>query len=230
MYFRSIRLARRICLCWSAIGLFLLAACASSGPVGDPLGQSLTWFAYAAGTDIRDRCRAGTPDAYRFVYNGQYERQIRAYDLQVRSDGGAELLVRARGRQGNLARFGLNNPLAPWALEERRSVLSPADLAALLSAVDRDAAAAPRAAGQRLNSYEFYWLVSRCRRGAFRLDAFLHPRVTLGNLAFPAELLARDQTGVPFRAAQPFEGGRRNSFQLHINRTGDGLAGPIVAF
>lgn len=230
MYLPTIRSARRVPVGWSAIGLFLLAACASSGPVGDPLGQSLTWFTYAAGTDIRGRCRAGAPDEYRFVYNGQYERQVRAYDLQTRPGGGAELLARARGRQGNLGRFGLNKPLGPWALEERRSVLSAADLAELVAAVEQDTAVAPSAAGQRLNSYDFYWLVSRCRRGAFRLDAFLHPRVALANLAFPVKLLALDATGVPFRVAQPFEGGKRDSFQLHINRQGDGLAGPVIAF
>ena len=230
MYLPSIRFARRVRVGWSAISLFLLAACASSGPAGNPLGQSLTWFTYAAGTDIRGRCRTGAPDEYRFVYNGQYEHQIRAYDLQARPDGGAELLARARGRQGDLGRFGLNDPLGPWALEQRRSVLSAADLAALVAALDRDAAVTPPAGGQRLNSYEFYWLVSRCRRGAFRLDAFLHPRMALANLAFPAELLALDGTGVPFRLAQPFEGGKQDSFQLHINRRGDGLAGPLIAF
>ncbi len=230
MYLPSIRLARRVLVGWPAIGLFLLAACASSGPVDNPLGQSLTWFTYAAGTDIRDRCRAAAPDEYRFVYNGQYERQIRAYDLQAQPDGGAELLARARERQGNLARFGLNDPLGPWALEEHRSVLSPADLLSLKTAVDRDSAAAPPAAGQRLNSFDFYWLVSQCRGGVFRLDAFLHPRVAHGDLGFPAELLALDGTDVPFRPAQPFEGGKQDSFQLHINRTGDGLVGPVIAF
>ena len=54
--------------------------------------------------------------------------------------------------------------------------------------------------------------------------------MTLAELAFPEELLALDETGVPFRTAQPFEGGRQDSFQLHINRKGDGLAGPAFAF
>ncbi len=225
MNLRRLRTAGRRLQQWPLLGLLLSTACASSGPVDNPTSQRLTWFTYAAGTDIRDRCRAGAPDQYRFIYNGQYERQVRAYDIQVLPEGGAELLARARGGQGNLARFSLNNPLGPWALEERRSELSPNDIAALLAALDRDTAVAPTAAGQRLNSLDFYWLVSQCRGGAFRLDAFVHPRVNHASLSFPSELLALDSTGVPFREARQFEGGRRNSFQLHINQTGNGLVG-----
>ena len=211
------------CVRWFAVGILVLAGCASVGPVRDPFAQRLTWFTYAAGSDIRDRCEPGSPDEYRFLYNGQYERQVRAYDLQARLDGGADLLVRARRAPGDLNRLRLDDPLGPWALAARRTTMTAAELADLTAALEQDAVAVPAAAGQRLNSYEFYWLVSRCRAGTFRLDAFRHLSVDHGSLTFPNRLLAHDTTGIPFRAARQFEGGRRNSFQLLINRAGDGV-------
>ena len=227
------RPAKRITLytpkVWGLFVLLLCAACASRGPSDNPIVQGLTWFTYAAGSDIRNRCRAGGTDEYRFIYNGQYDRHLRAYDLAVQPDGSAQLLARSRGARGNLARFGLENPLGPWALEERRTTLDGNTVGQLLAALAGDAAAVPPANGQRLNSYEFYWLVSQCKAGAFSLAAFVHPRVNHRDLAFPSALLAQDTTTVPFREARSFEGGRRDSFQLHINRAGDGLAGPVLA-
>ncbi len=80
------------------------ACTAYQGTPSNPIEQSLTWFSFVAGDDIRAVCRAGEPDHYRFVYNGIYEVQIRAYELTP-TPGGAELTVRARGRSGLLNRF-----------------------------------------------------------------------------------------------------------------------------
>ena len=38
-----------------------LAACASRGPVDNAVVRSLTWFNYAAGTDIKAACGPGFP-------------------------------------------------------------------------------------------------------------------------------------------------------------------------
>ncbi len=224
------RIAIRLPKWWGVVAVLACTACASQGPSGNPIVQGLSWFTYASGADVRDRCTAGSPDTYRFVYNGQYERHLRAYDLSVKPDGSSEILARARGTRGNLARFQLNNPLGPWALEEQRATIDRETTDGLLAALAVDATAVPPAGGQRLNSYEFYWLVSACRQGQFGLAAFVHPRVNHQGLTFPAQLLAVDATSVPFRKARAFEGGRRDSFQLKINRAGDGLAGPVVAF
>ncbi len=228
-------LMRRLCVPghkWPLSGLLLaaLAACATSGPVDNPIAQRLTWFTYAVGADIRSACTATAPAQYRFVYNGQYERQLRAYDLSLGPGSGGELLARARGRRGDLRRFALDDPFGPWALTGSRRQVSAAEIQALTAALERDATAAPAAAGQRLNSYEFYWLVSRCLGGVFDLQAFVDPRVPHAALAFPTVLLRLDDTGVEFRPARRFEGQREDAFQLHINRDGTGLVGSIVAF
>ena len=54
-----------------------------------------------------------SPDHTRWVYNGIYGRQIRAYDL-TGVPTGAELHAQARGVSGNLRRLSPSQPLGPW--------------------------------------------------------------------------------------------------------------------
>ncbi len=210
----------------------VLAACAASGPVDNAVGRSLSWFSYAAGADIKATCGPNSPDRYRWVYNGIYDRQIRTYDLGTRPDGSAELVARARGVSGNLRQLSPAQPLGPWDLSRDTSSVAAADINQLLAALSQDRDGAPPAAGQRLASSEFYWLVTACESGRFAMAAFRDAKTPHAQLAFPALLLVQDRTGVPFRPARRIEGqqGGDGEFQLHINRTGDGLVGTIVAF
>jgi len=204
-----------------------LAACTTfEGAVDNPIERSLTWFSFVAGDDIRAACSQDTEDRYRFVYNGVYERQIRAYEL-VTTEEGALLTARARNRAGNVARFQFQNPLGPWELRRSDATLSADTVSALVAALDRDVAAAPPAAGQRLRSNSFYWTVAVCRSGAFTLHAFEQDRVALGELAFRALLLAEDGTDVAFAEAKRIEGFSENAFEIRINRSGDGIAGRL---
>ncbi|MHA1567157.1 MAG: hypothetical protein ACTSX7_17740 [Alphaproteobacteria bacterium] len=208
-----------------------LAACASSGPVANPVARSLTWFNYAAGADIRAACGPNSPDRYRWVYNGIYGRQIRAYDLTFPSSG-AELLAQARGVSGNLRQLSPSQPLGPWDLTRETRLVAPSDVNQLLAALAADRRSAPPAAGQRLVSTEFYWLVTACQGGDFSMAAFRHAKTPHQDLAFQPLLLGLDHTDVDFKAARRIEGqrGGDGEFQLHINASADGLVGPIPAF
>ncbi|MFX4447010.1 hypothetical protein ABTA86_19705, partial [Acinetobacter baumannii] len=80
----------------AAVGL---VACASTGPVDNPIARTLTWFSYLNGDDIRNTCPAGVRDRYRFVYNGTFNSQVRTYDLvQDTGGGGATLTIHVGGR------------------------------------------------------------------------------------------------------------------------------------
>ncbi len=208
-----------------------LTACASSGPADTPVARSLSWFNYAAGADIKAACGPGTPDRYRWVYNGIYGRQIRAYDLSG-LPGGAELLAQARGISGNLQQLSPSEPLGPWDLTRDTRPLASSDVDQLLAALAQDRRLAPPAAGQRLDSGEFYWLVTACEGGSFSMAAFRDAQTPHRELAFQPLLLGLDQTGVVFKPARKIEGspGGDAEFQLRINRSGDGLVGPIAAF
>ncbi len=200
-----------------------LAACITfAGTVDNPIERSLTWFSFVAGDDIRAACSEGSQDRYRFLYNGVYERQIRAYEL-VMTEEGALLTARARNRAGNVARFQFRNPLGPWELRRSHATLPANTVSALVEALERDVAAALPAAGQRLRSNSFYWTVAVCRSGAFTLHAFEQDRVALGELAFRAMLLDEDGTDVAFAEAKRIEGFSENAFEIRINGSGDGI-------
>jgi hypothetical protein len=202
----------------------LLTGCTYNGEPGNPVERSFTWFSYIGGDDIRAACRAGGADHYRFVYNGHYELQIRAYDL-VPISGGAELTARARGRSGNIRRFSFNEPFGPWALERAAAPLSNAQAEQIVAALSEAAAKAPPAAGQSMQSYEFFWLVTACSSGKFGIFVFRWPEVDINELAFVRLLLAQDYTGVPFEKARQIEGMRQNSFGVAVNSAGNGLVG-----
>jgi hypothetical protein len=205
--------------------VFGVAACTTySGPSIDPIEQSLTWFSYVAGEDIRAACRIGGPDRFRFVYNAIFPVQVRGYELTPRP-GGAELMVRARGRSGDLSRFSINNPFGPWQSIQGRAELDNERAAQIVDAYAAAIAASPPSAGQRFMSNEYYWIVASCSSGNFSLKGFLHPRVDTNELEFAKLLLAHDNSGVPFRQAARVEGFTRNVFMVQINRAGDGLVG-----
>lgn len=204
----------------------VLSACAASGPISNPVASNLTWYSYAAGADLRAACTAAGPDTYRFIYNGIWQRQLRQYDMTVPAAGGpAELRAGARGRSGNVAAFSLNDPFGPWRLTTVATLVDDSRYRPLLAALAADTAASRPAAGQRLNSNEFYWLVAACRDGAFSLAAFNDRRAKHADLTFPEILLRLDTTGVPFNPARRVEGLDQGTFQIRVNQTGDGLVG-----
>jgi hypothetical protein len=200
-----------------------LTSCAYTGDTGNPIERSLSWYSYIGGEDIRAACRAGGPDRYRFVYNGNYELQIRAYDLTPILDG-AELTARARGRSGQINLFSFDEPFGPWSLQRAAVALSNTEASQIATALGTAAAAAPPAAGQSLQSYEFYWIVTGCSGGQFGLWIFRWPKMDIDNLAFVPLLLEHDSTGVPFQKTRQIEGMKANAFGIKINDAGDGLA------
>ena len=210
---------------WYLAAAAVLAGCAAAGPIGNPVASNLTWYSYAAGADLRAACAPAGPDTYRFIYNGIWKQQLRQYDLAVPAGAPAELRAAARGTAGNLAAFSLGDPFGPWRLDAVSTLVDETRYRPLLAALAADTAAAPKAAGQRLNSNEFYWLVAACRGGSFSLAAFNDRRVKHVSLAFPEILLRLDTTGVPFRPARRVEGLDEDAFQIRVNSTGDGLVG-----
>ena len=83
--------------------LFVVTGCTTyTGSADNPLARSFTWFSYVAGDDIKAECTSESRDHFRFVYNANYEQQIRAYDLKG-VEGGADFAARARNESGNVA-------------------------------------------------------------------------------------------------------------------------------
>mgnify|MGYP002634657404 CR=1 FL=1 len=202
-----------------------LAGCTTyRGETGNPFERALTWFSYIGGEDIRASCRVNGIDRYRFVYNGHYRLEIRGYDLTP-VGGGAELTVRARGPGGNVKRLSFDEPFGPWSLEKDVARITNRQAALIVRSLSDDAAAALPAAGQSMQSYDFFWIVSACSQGRFRLNVFRWPKTDMNALAFVPLLLEHDGSGVPFGKARDIEGMQQYSFGVAINAAGDGLVG-----
>ena len=198
-------------------GLLLLAvaaggltACTYRGDIDSPATIKATWFSYLNGDDIRARCVEGAPDAFRLVYNADYNEQLRSYEVVEQAAGGARLTTRVQGRSGlPLSRLDLRDPLAwaRWTTSETE--LDAEDLAQLIAALERSGAFRAAPAGLNLYSEETYWVSSLCRDGVFSFNAWLFPSERFAGIAFAEVLFAHDGTEVAVRPPKDAPPGAR---------------------
>jgi len=194
-------MALRLALRTAVVGGLLLAgACAHHGDAGNPVARSLTWFSYLNGDDIRQQCVAGGPDRYRFVYNGLYTEQVRAYE--VTTDGGANPVLRVQvlGRRGQVGTVSLGGPsgvFAPWSGHVETVHLRPADLQNLRAAMQAGGVFRPLDRRLELSSDAFYWVVAACAGGRVSFNAYRWPSPRFEQAAFPSLLFAWDPSGIP---------------------------------
>jgi hypothetical protein len=194
-----------------AFFLLVLAGCTYRGAIDQPLTLKFTWFSYLNGDDMRQACIAGGPDAYRLVYNGSYNEQLRTYEVVSDGAGGGIYTARAmRGGGLRLDQFSLRDPQAVAGWTVSRARLTPTDMSKLTNALEDSGAFAPAPSGLRMASEQFYWISALCRNGQFFFNAWLYPSDRFARLTFPAVLFGSDQTGLavnPPRRVPPIERG-----------------------
>jgi hypothetical protein len=221
---------------------YLVAGCAyhPRTDVDNPAVRKVAWFSYLDGNDIRERCYEGAPDRFRLVYNGQYEKQIRSYEITQASPnpGGAYFIARAMGPT-NLAEVSLNDLLAPWRWQKSESQLSGQELDQFRDLLTQSGWGSGAPQGKILHSRDFYWVAAGCRNGQFHFDAWVHAQGDFPEIKFQDFLLARDRTGVAFR--QPVkvlprdrtEQGKpreRSATIFVLTVSGEGIGGLLNAF
>jgi hypothetical protein len=221
-----------------AAALVALSGCAYSGErSGNPLSLSMTWFSYLDAADLRTSCAAGGPEAYRIAFNGNYEEQLRTYDITQVSPNGARMAVRVRGKSGDVLNFRLNDPLQSWRGDQSVVALSAAELAAVRDSLAASGAFGPAPEGLELKSQGFYWIVAACRGGRFSYHAWQWPSAAYDRLSFPALLARLDKSGVPLNPPRdtkpPYPVGREvgdqpDHFQLRVGK--DGIANLLTVF
>ena len=181
----------------SMTALLALGACEYTGPAEDPVTRSLSWFDYIASDNLRDACAPGASTRLRFVYNGNYDQQIRSFDVFALPGGrGAAISAWVRGEADLTKAVEAQHILAPWEGKRVESVLDPQAMSDLLRALDADDFRTFKPAGLRLPSTEYYWIVTGCLEGRFHANAWLYPSDRFRALRFPAVLMANDGTGV----------------------------------
>ncbi|MBX6320432.1 MAG: hypothetical protein IRY94_01260 [Rhodospirillaceae bacterium] len=213
-----------------------LAGCAYRGGLDEPVTRKLSWFSYLDGDAIRASCGPGAPDRYRLVYNGDYEKQVRSYEVTDDGAGGAYLVARA-SRPVDLSAFSLADVQAPWRWARSTTRLSAQDRAALRQALIDSGFTAGAPAGLTLYSAGFYWVATGCMDGAFHFAAWAYPDPGFAALTFPPVLFAADRTGVPVNPPHPVAGDPRQErgqaderseqrFALTVRSDGIGLLVP----
>ena len=189
---------RRAALCALLAGL---AACTNDRLIDVPIVNRLAWYNYIDSTSLRENCVPGQPLRARFVYNADYQQQVRVYNLVGDGAGGAFIKTRVQeGGTIDIARFTLEDPTAPlggW--KESLTRLTPGQLDSLLAALRASGAFAPPPEGLRLQSSQYYWLSGICQDGTFSFHAWRAGTPDFAQLGFPELLFAHDGTGVAVR-------------------------------
>jgi hypothetical protein len=189
---------KRLALALAAAAALGIAGCAYRGGLDQPIERKLSWFSYLGADDIRASCVPGAPDRYRLVYNGDYEKQVRTYDLVADGAGGALLTARA-SRPVDLSSFtvsDLSDLGGPWRWAKSTMYLPPDAFADLRRRLDESGFAAGAPEGLTLYSAGFWWLAAGCEAARFHFAAWAYPDAGFRQLEFPERLLAFDGTGV----------------------------------
>jgi hypothetical protein len=223
---------------------YVLGGCAYHGAprsdIDNPGVRKVAWFSYLDGNDIRESCATGSLDRYRLVYNGQYEKQIRSYEITQASPnpGGAYFVARAMG-ETNLAEVQLNDLLAPWRWRKSEMTLGADEFAQFRDLLAQSGWGQGAPQGKILHSRDFYWVAAGCRDGVFHFDAWVHAQGDFPEIKFQDFLLARDKTGLAFRKpvkVLPIDRTERGRPRDHsgtifvLNVSGEGIGGLLNAF
>ena len=228
-----------------------LAGCAYHGDsvtdIDNPGVRKFAWFSFLDGNDIREACAALGPKAparYRLVYNGQYEEQLRVYEVDAAPSGGGNLHARAKGHT-NLADWWIRDSadlLAPWRWRESRTALSTAEMAQFRKVLADSGYGSGAPQGLRLPSQDFYWVASGCEAGQFHFYAWRAKRGQLDAAKFQDFLLRHDGTGLAFRPPHVMDindspyrpaggkNGRNPSSNFTLQVRGEGIGGLVNAF
>lgn len=227
------------------LGLCLgLAACAYHTPprsdIDNPLARKWVWFSYLDGNDIRETCREGSIERYRLVYNAQYEKQVRSYEITGDGAGGAYLVARAREGSPNLLDWNLYDPTAPWRWRKSESRLDAPALERFKALLKESGFEDGSPLGKKLHSHDFYWIAAGCSAGRFHFAAWVDGQGDFARVRFKDFLVERDRTSLAFREPRfvPMQEkivtGRRKGenppphFILTVSD--DGLGGLVNAF
>lgn len=167
----------------------------------NPIVRKFTWFSYLAGDDIRAACGFNAPAAYRFVYNGVYTEQVRAYDLRPgKEEGQYDLIARVTG-EANLGDLttDFNRPdlLKPWRAIESIARIDEEKALKIGKTIVSDKNLASEPSEADFSSIEFYWTVAACHDGKFLFNAVKWPSREFVDVGLWQQLSPWDKTDIP---------------------------------
>lgn len=177
----------------------VLAACGTQEAVDNPLTQRFAWFDYLNGGGLREYCAEAALPRYRFVYNAEYDEQLRRYEVVSDGAGGALVTSYAQGSDALVA-VSLNDIMAPWRWRRSQSAMTPEAFLRFEAALKQSGFFDPPPVGLRLPSAGYYWIGVGCRGGMLYFNAWRYPSDRYAALSFPKLLFGQDRTGLEVRA------------------------------
>lgn len=223
-----------------AASLLALAGCSSTGPTDNPVARKLTWFSYLNGDDLRSRCGKDGTDRFRLVFNADYNRHVRTYDVVGDPERGGAAVEAHVIEATDLARITPADPFSAARGRKASLQLSAAQYDSFIGRLREDGAFDPPPHGLRLPSNGFYWLINGCRAGQWFFTAFPYPSSRFTDARFPELLRSIDPTGVAFPGLPEPEDAPRTLpssgqladggvfFEVQVGRYG--LVGPTAPF
>lgn len=183
-----------------AASLLALAGCTSAGPTDNPAARKLTWFSYLNGDDLRTSCGKDGTDRFRLIFNADYNRHVRTYDVVGDPERGGAAVEAHVIEATDLARITPADPFSAARGRKATLQLSAAQYDSFIGHLREDGAFDPPPHGLRLRSNGFYWLISGCRSGQWFFTAFPYPSNRFIDAGFPDLLRGIDPTGAAFAA------------------------------
>jgi hypothetical protein len=192
----------------ASLGLVLLVG-ACSLPNSGVLGRQVNWFDYVTGEDLRQSCPQSTLERYRLVFNAEYTKQVRTYDLLQRGEGATVTGHVFRG--GLTADRAFPSAIGGFVGKTGSLELNAAEFKAFQGTVAA-ASPAPPDEVRYLRSDSYFWVVLMCVNGVLNAHAYTGPADQLEGLPFRRFLLSRDPTGVPVRVQRPVAADRLTGY------------------
>jgi hypothetical protein len=184
-----------------AVALLLglvLAACQAQGPSANRADFRYQWLSYLQGDDLRAACRADGPDRLRLIYNADFNKEIRTFDLFIADGGSGVLDTRRWVEAGYIVSSGgsLSNLLEG---QKGQVSLSSEQVSQLTGLVGDSGFPGPVPVGASLRSDSYFWVGLACVDGIFGLQVWQGD--AMRNIRFAALLETWDPTGAPLPAA-----------------------------
>ena len=198
--------------------VLVLAACQATGPAGNRLSYRFQWLAYLQGDDIRRTCDPSAGDRVRLIYNADFNRQTRTFDLFIDNGGAGTLDTRRWVSSATfVATFGsLNSVMTP---ESGQARLTREQVRELTDSFAASGFPGPVPVGTRLRSDEFFWAALACVDGVFAVQVWRGE--ALRNVRFAGLLEGLDPIGRPLPVASTAELPPFGSVVARNRRDGD---------
>lgn len=184
----------------------------------NPVSKRAAWHSYLNGDDLRAACTADAPERYRFIYNLNYQKQIRVYELTAHKKNILNVTVASKKNLLNTVmdsaqpdslfpQHPANQPnfFLPRHPVKVQTQLNETDVTRLRAALQHDGLLDGAPEGLELPSDAPYWIIVSCRNGRIDFDAILNSKEDNARLSFDDLLLDWDPTGIPIIEVRPAE-------------------------